>query len=229
MSTNDDAQSDASTKEPYGGDAVDRLIVESETADFVLFEIRSRIALAERLGVQPLTVAERAEALLAKACNGWRRRKVCQDRSGAKLMHPHPACIWAQYHHDALLLDHGILQTDRLDPIAGLTARIPLSLLDRVVTVLASDAAHGASLSPALDPGETFTDVHTWLRLSHPATAQRLLISFRYQLGRRGIDRNHPSFGPLMHTLSTDPAPTNQPNSGGTTRNRGSGRTHPAG
>lgn len=67
---------------------------------------KQHAAIAQRLGVTPLTVQQRADAMLAKACNGWRRNGVCESGNWRPTPTTHRACAWAQYHHDVLLLDH---------------------------------------------------------------------------------------------------------------------------
>ena len=204
MSTNDNPPIDGSINASVN-DVSEVVNVSSGAVDFVLLEVRSRIALAQRLGVQPLTVTERAEALLAKACNGWRRNHVCQDRSRGELLRPHPACIWAQYQHDSLLLDHGLLPTEEHESIAELaTIRIPLALVNRVVATLATDAANGVSMSSDFDPGQTFEDMYTWLRQSHRAIAQQLLRSFVDELEQRGIESDHPSLAYIVQGLEAE-------------------------
>jgi len=70
---------------------------------------KQHAAIAQRLGVRPLTVQQRAAAMLAKACNGWRRNGVCESSGGPSAPTAHRACVWAQYHHDVVLLDHAQL------------------------------------------------------------------------------------------------------------------------
>ncbi len=75
-----------------------------------LFEQLTRhILLARGLGLEPLTIDERAAAMLERACAGWRFNRNCCDDEGLALAAPHPMCLRAQYHHDVLLLEHGLL------------------------------------------------------------------------------------------------------------------------
>ena len=75
-----------------------------------LFEQLTRhILLARGLGLEPLTIDERAAAMLESACAGWRFDRNCCDAEGLVLDAPHPMCLRAQYHHDVLLLEHGLL------------------------------------------------------------------------------------------------------------------------
>ena len=49
---------------------------------------------------------ERAHWALSRACNGWRRNKVCINRANSQPMdRPHPACLRAQEEHDQILRD----------------------------------------------------------------------------------------------------------------------------
>ncbi len=49
---------------------------------------------------------ERAAWALSRACNGWRRNKVCISRAtGQSMDEPHPACLRAQEEHDQILAD----------------------------------------------------------------------------------------------------------------------------
>ncbi len=81
----------------------------------VFARVSKHIGVAQELGVEPLTVAERASAMLEGACDGWRRNRQCTDRHGSPLLEPHPRCLRAQYHHDVLLLEHGLLIDGRTD------------------------------------------------------------------------------------------------------------------
>lgn len=67
--------------------------------------VQQHLQLASRLGVGPLTVAERARSMLEPSCPSWRRAHRCDTHDGQ----PHEACLLAQYHHDLLLLEHGLL------------------------------------------------------------------------------------------------------------------------
>ena len=78
----------------------------------LLDQLTRHIHVAHELGVEPLTVVERAVAMLDGACDGWRSERRCTDRSGEPLDAPHPRCLRAQYHHDVLLLEHGLLTTE---------------------------------------------------------------------------------------------------------------------
>lgn len=71
--------------------------------------LQRHLRLADRLGVVPQTVTERAESLLDAACEGWLVNGYCTSPTSAVLDHPHPACVQAQYHHDLLLLEHDLL------------------------------------------------------------------------------------------------------------------------
>jgi hypothetical protein len=62
-----------------------------------------------RLGVAPLTVVERAHAMLDTACDGWRSDGTCIGNDAEPRDEPHDTCVLAQYHHDLLLLEHGLL------------------------------------------------------------------------------------------------------------------------
>ena len=50
-----------------------------------------------------LRIEERARYALSKACNGWRRNRICRDSAGRELESPHPGCVRAQVEHDTLL------------------------------------------------------------------------------------------------------------------------------
>lgn len=50
-----------------------------------------------------LPIEERARYALSKACNGWRRNRICRDSAGRPLESPHPGCIRAQIERDTLL------------------------------------------------------------------------------------------------------------------------------
>jgi hypothetical protein len=76
--------------------------------------IQYHLSLARRLGVTPLTVAERATSLLEGACSGWRNDGQCTTGRTTPLEQPHARCVRAQYHHDLLLLEHGLLRS-RID------------------------------------------------------------------------------------------------------------------
>jgi hypothetical protein len=105
-----------------GGRIADRhlRVVDLVTGDDVpnvggrrLFErISSHILLAEDLGLDPLTIDERASAMLDNSCGGWRFDRRCRA-DGLVLDAPHPLCLRAQYHHDVLLLEHGLLDYER--------------------------------------------------------------------------------------------------------------------
>ncbi len=71
--------------------------------------VQQHLQLANRLGVGPLTVTERARSLLASSCIGWRRNGQCVTQDLSPCAEPHEACLLAQYHHDLLLLEHGLL------------------------------------------------------------------------------------------------------------------------
>lgn len=71
--------------------------------------VQQHLQLASRLGVGPLTVAERARSMLAGSCAGWRRNGQCVTHDARPCAQPHEACLLAQYHHDLLLLEHGLL------------------------------------------------------------------------------------------------------------------------
>ncbi len=81
-------------------------------AQQVLDRLTSHIRLARGLGLEPLTIDERAAAMLDIACHGWRFDRRCRD-GGVVLEVPHPLCVRAQYHHDVLLLEHGLLNNER--------------------------------------------------------------------------------------------------------------------
>ena len=53
--------------------------------------------------VPALPIEERARYALSKACNGWRRNRICRDSAGRPLESPHPGCVRAQIEHDTLL------------------------------------------------------------------------------------------------------------------------------
>lgn len=53
--------------------------------------------------------AATAAAALTDACHGWQRNRRCTDRAGVRILHPHPYCLDAQYRHDLILLEHGLL------------------------------------------------------------------------------------------------------------------------
>lgn len=47
---------------------------------------------------------DRAAWALSRACNGWRRNRVClNSATGRPLPVPHPACLRAQEEHDVIL------------------------------------------------------------------------------------------------------------------------------
>lgn len=71
--------------------------------------VQQHLQLANRLGIGPLTVTERARSLLASSCVGWRRNGQCVAPDMSPCPEPHEACLLAQYHHDLLLLEHGLL------------------------------------------------------------------------------------------------------------------------
>lgn len=79
----------------------------------ILDQLTSHIGVARELGVEPLTVAERAAAMLDGACEGWRTSRQCTTDDGIAMGEPHAACLRAQYHHDVLLLEHGLLRHER--------------------------------------------------------------------------------------------------------------------
>lgn len=81
-------------------------------AQQILALLTGHILVAEGLGLEPLTVDERATAMLDLACDGWRSGRRCHD-DGEALETPHPHCVRAQYHHDVLLLEHGLLNHER--------------------------------------------------------------------------------------------------------------------
>lgn len=90
--------------------------------------VQRHLSLANRLGVAPLTVAERAESLLRAACEGWRSNGYCMSPTSIPLDQPHPECVLAQYHHDLLLLEHDLLEGggERVGEVsAGATGRDP--------------------------------------------------------------------------------------------------------
>jgi len=83
-----------------------------ETLNSAAAEI-GRILLQRVLGAQNSTASvlpidERARYALSKACNGWRRNRICRDSAGRALESPHPGCIRAQIERDTLLgkLEH---------------------------------------------------------------------------------------------------------------------------
>ncbi len=88
--------------------------VQGGGAQQILERVTSHIRLAKGLGVSPLTIDERATAMLDGACDGWRFDRRCRD-GGMVLDVPHPLCLRAQYHHDVLLLEHGLLNHERLN------------------------------------------------------------------------------------------------------------------
>lgn len=75
--------------------------------DQILERVNRHIRVASVLGLDPLTIDERAAAMLDAACEGWRFDRRCRD-DGVMLDTPHPVCLRAQYHHDVLLLEHGV-------------------------------------------------------------------------------------------------------------------------
>ena len=79
----------------------------------LLDDIKRHITVARRLGIEPLTVVERASAMLDAACSGWRNGRRCRTEAGLLLDHPHSTCLRAQYHHDVLLLEHGLLTNEK--------------------------------------------------------------------------------------------------------------------
>lgn len=81
--------------------------------DGVYRRLSEHLRVARELGIEPLTVAERAASLLAGACPGWRRARRCSDAAGRPTPEPHPGCLQAQYQHDVLLLEHGLLDRPR--------------------------------------------------------------------------------------------------------------------
>jgi hypothetical protein len=81
-------------------------------ADSAFAKLRGHLDVAVRLGLDPLTVTERAASLLAVACSGWRHDGRCTAADNTVLAQPHVHCTRAQYHHDVLLLEHGLLKTD---------------------------------------------------------------------------------------------------------------------
>ncbi len=95
-----------------------RLVHDADAADDgsrVFARVSGHIGVAEELGVEPLTVTERARSMLDAACEGWRTDRRCVDQLGVPLHDPHPRCLRAQYHHDVLLLEHGLLIGERTD------------------------------------------------------------------------------------------------------------------
>jgi hypothetical protein len=63
------------------------------------------------------TPQERAAWALSRACNGWRRDRVCRSSAtGQPLVAPHPACVRAQEEHDQILRDAGVARPDPPDP-----------------------------------------------------------------------------------------------------------------
>jgi hypothetical protein len=50
-----------------------------------------------------------ADDAYRQACDGWQCTRRCVDDHGTRLLHPHPACLRAQYLHDLILLEHGLL------------------------------------------------------------------------------------------------------------------------
>jgi hypothetical protein len=63
------------------------------------------------------TPQERAAWALSRACNGWRRHRVCRSSAtGQPLATPHPACVRAQEEHDQILRDAGLDRPDPPDP-----------------------------------------------------------------------------------------------------------------
>jgi hypothetical protein len=53
---------------------------------------------------------ERAAWALSRACNGWRRNRVCKSSAtGKPLAEPHRACVRAQEEHDQILREAGEL------------------------------------------------------------------------------------------------------------------------
>jgi hypothetical protein len=50
-----------------------------------------------------------ADDALVDACPGWRERRRCIGADGQRLFHPHPPCLQAQYRHDLILIEHGLL------------------------------------------------------------------------------------------------------------------------
>ncbi len=79
-------------------------------------QLARHVGVARRLGIAPLTVDERATAMLDAACEGWRTNGQCIDEDGVVLDTPHPTCRRAQYLHDVFLLEHGILSYERTGP-----------------------------------------------------------------------------------------------------------------
>lgn len=71
--------------------------------------LKRQLLIASQLGIDPLTVAERAQSLLTATCAGWRHDRRCTSSTSTVLRRPHDTCVLAQYHHDLLLLDHGLL------------------------------------------------------------------------------------------------------------------------
>jgi len=82
-------------------------------AQRILERLNEHFLLAKGLGLEPLTIDERATAMLDAACDGWRFDRRCRD-GGVVLDASHPLCLRAQYHHDVLLLEHGLLNHERL-------------------------------------------------------------------------------------------------------------------
>jgi hypothetical protein len=78
--------------------------LESETDRLLL----QRILTPQHSPAQGLSIEERARYALSKACNGWRRNRICRDASGRPLETPHPGCLRAQIEHDTLLGESGI-------------------------------------------------------------------------------------------------------------------------
>ena len=84
----------------------------SVKAQQILALLAGHILVAEGLGLEPLTVDERAAAMLDVACGGWRSDRRCRH-DGELLDTSHSNCVRAQYHHDVLLLEHGLLDHER--------------------------------------------------------------------------------------------------------------------
>ena len=74
----------------------------------ILEQITRNIDVADRLGLVPLTIDERAAAMLAASCAGWQLDRRCVDDEGRSRQTPHPACLRAQYNHDLFLVEHGL-------------------------------------------------------------------------------------------------------------------------
>ncbi|MGI9644113.1 MAG: hypothetical protein ACR2O6_02240 [Ilumatobacteraceae bacterium] len=76
-------------------------------------QLDRHVGVARRLGIAPLTIDERASAMLDAACEGWRTNGRCIGEGGIELDTPHPTCRRAQYLHDVFLLEHGIITYER--------------------------------------------------------------------------------------------------------------------